>query len=62
MDIDQLLRAMVEFRASDLHLQADSPPSLRIDGTLSPLKAPPLSADHIGRLVEEAVGEAHRQR
>ena len=62
MDIDQLLRAMAEFKASDLHIQSDNPPVLRIDGTLSPLKTPPLSADDVRQLVEQAVGDANMQR
>jgi len=36
MTLDELLRAMVAKRASDIHLQAGSPPSARIDGVLVP--------------------------
>jgi len=41
--LHQLLRAMVEKGASDLHIATGSPPQLRIDGSLVPLKTPPLS-------------------
>ncbi len=34
MDIQELLRYMVEHRASDLHIKAGSPPYFRIDGRL----------------------------
>src|SRR3954454_8153038 len=34
---------MVEKGASDLHITTGSPPQLRIDGSLVPLKVPPLS-------------------
>jgi twitching motility protein PilT len=37
MDIIELLKLMVEKRASDLHVRVPSPPVLRIDGELVPL-------------------------
>ena len=43
INLHQLLRAMVEKGASDLHIATGSPPQLRIDGSLVPLKTPPLS-------------------
>ena len=42
-NLHQLLKAMVEKGASDLHITTGSPPQLRIDGSLVPLKTPPLS-------------------
>lgn len=42
--LQNLLRAMVEKGASDLHITTGSPPLLRIDGSVVPLKLPPLSA------------------
>jgi twitching motility protein PilT len=36
-EINELLKLMVKSGASDLHLQVDSPPVLRIDGELKPL-------------------------
>ncbi|MGK3993193.1 type IV pilus twitching motility protein PilT [Sorangium sp. So ce1024] len=40
--LQQLLRAMVEKGASDMHITSGTPPLLRIDGTVVPLKLPPL--------------------
>jgi twitching motility protein PilT len=40
--IHQLLKVMVDRGASDLHITTGSPPQLRIDGSLVPLKTPPL--------------------
>ncbi len=37
MKIDDLLKLMIEKRASDLHLRVASPPMFRIDGALQPL-------------------------
>jgi twitching motility protein PilT len=41
--LSQLLRAMVEKGASDMHITTGTPPLLRIDGSVVPLKLPPLS-------------------
>ena len=38
VNLQQLLKAMVEKGASDLHLTTGSPPQLRIDGSLVPLR------------------------
>jgi twitching motility protein PilT len=37
MDLDALLQHMVEIGGSDLHLKVDSPPMVRVDGTLTPV-------------------------
>jgi twitching motility protein PilT len=42
-NLHQLLRAMIEKGASDMHITTGSPPLLRIDGAVVPLKTPPLS-------------------
>ncbi len=47
MDIIELLKLMVEKRASDLHVRVPSPPVLRVDGELLPLET--LTAGHNGR-------------
>ncbi len=41
-NLHQLLRTMVQKGASDLHVTTGTPPQLRIDGTLVPLKLPAL--------------------
>ena len=42
-NLHQLLKAMVEKGASDMHITAGAPPLLRIDGEVIPLKLPPLT-------------------
>jgi len=42
-NLHQLLKAMIEKGASDLHVTTGTPPQLRIDGELIPLKTAPLS-------------------
>ena len=46
-DIDTLLRTLVIKKASDLHLQADSPPIFRIHGELSVTDLAPLTSEEI---------------
>ena len=41
--LHQLLRAVVDKGASDLHITTGTPPQLRIDGSLVPLKTAPLT-------------------
>ncbi len=43
INLHQLLRAVVDKGASDLHITTGAPPQLRIDGTLIPLRTPPLT-------------------
>lgn len=42
VNLHQLLRAMTEKGASDMHITTGSPPLLRIDGSIVQLKLPPL--------------------
>src|SRR6185369_16676155 len=42
VNLHQLLRAMIEKGASDMHITTGAPPLLRIDGAIVPLKLPPL--------------------
>lgn len=43
VNLHQLLKAMVEKGASDMHITSGAPPLLRIDGEVIPLKVPPLT-------------------
>lgn len=52
MDIQDLLRLMVEHHASDLHLSPNQPPILRVNGDLVPLADfPNLDADTTKKLI-----------
>ncbi len=42
VNLHHLLKAMIEKGASDMHITTGSPPLLRIDGAIVPLKLPPL--------------------
>lgn len=44
INLHQLLKVMIDSGATDLHVTIDSPPQLRIDGSLRRLKTEPLTA------------------
>ena len=45
--LETLLKQIVKYKASDLHLVVGTPPQLRIDGKLTPLNLDPLEPDEI---------------
>jgi len=61
-NLHQLLKAMVEKGASDLHVTTGSPPQLRIDGSLVPLKTPPLTPVETKQLCYSILTDAQKHR
>ena len=61
MDVNELLRHMVEVGASDLHLKAGNVPFVRIDGELRPTTFPPLSAYETAQAAEALMSD-HKRR
>ena len=61
-NLHQLLKAMVEKGASDLHLTTGSPPQLRVDGELIPLKVPPLTPVETKQLAYSILTDAQKHR
>jgi twitching motility protein PilT len=59
--IDSFLRLVVEQGASDLHLGAGSPPTVRLNGELVPLPFRALSDLEARRLILEILTDAQRQ-
>ena len=51
MEIQQLLKLVIEKKASDLHFTENEPPLLRIDGALQRTSGEPLSKDDLKRLI-----------
>ncbi|MGA6993898.1 MAG: type IV pilus twitching motility protein PilT [Candidatus Deferrimicrobiaceae bacterium] len=62
LNIHELLRAMYEKGASDLHITTGVPPTIRVDGRLVPLPAEPLSPQDTKRLCYSILTEAQKQR
>jgi twitching motility protein PilT len=61
-NLHQLLKAMVEKGASDLHITTGSPPQLRIDGKLVPLKTPPLNPVDTKQLCYSILTDAQKHK
>jgi twitching motility protein PilT len=59
-NLHQLLRTMVEKGASDMHITTGTPPLLRIDGSVVPLKLPPLGPVETKQLCFSALSEEQR--
>src|SRR5258706_7575292 len=61
-NLHQLLKAMVEKGASDLHITTASAPQLRIDGELVPLKTAPLSPVETKQLCYSILTDAQKHK
>lgn len=61
-NLHQLLKLMVDKGASDLHLTVNSPPQLRIDGKLHPLRMPPLSSTETRGLCYSVLTDAQKKK
>lgn len=61
-NLHQLLKAMIEKGASDLHITTGAPPQLRIDGRLVPLKSPPLTAPETKQLCYSILTDSQKHR
>lgn len=61
-NMHQLLKAMIEKGASDLHLTTGTPPQLRIDGKLHALKMPPLAPQDTKQLCYSVLTDAQKHR
>jgi twitching motility protein PilT len=60
VDLHQLLKLMIEKGASDLHITTGSPPQFRIDGRLTPLNMPQLTAAETKRLCYSVLTDMQR--
>jgi twitching motility protein PilT len=60
--LHQLLKTMVERGGSDLHITTNSAPQIRVDGKLSPLDLPSLSAPETKQLVYSVLTDAQKHR
>lgn len=62
VNLHQLLKAMLEQGATDLHVTMNSPPMLRLDGRLVPLRTPPFSADDSRTLCYSILSDKQKHR
>jgi twitching motility protein PilT len=60
INLQQLLKAMIDKGASDMHITTGSAPLLRVDGSVIPLKLPPLSAVETKQLCYAVLSEEQK--
>ncbi|OQA19769.1 MAG: Twitching mobility protein [bacterium ADurb.Bin363] len=60
IDLNKLLREMIERRSSDLHLKTGSPPMMRIDGNLYPASHTILTPDSIRAAMSSILTDKQR--
>ena len=61
-NLHQLLKAMIEKGASDLHLTTGSPPQLRVDGRLVPLRMSAQTPQDTKQLCYSILTDAQKHR
>jgi twitching motility protein PilT len=61
MDISQLLAFSVDHDASDLHLSADLPPMIRIDGDIKRINAAVLSSIDVHNMIYDIMNDQQRK-
>ncbi len=61
MIIDDLLKEVLEYKASDLHISAGLPPVIRVDGNLLRTKYQPLTPDSVEDLVFPMLNNEQRR-
>ena len=62
VNLHQLLKAMIDKGASDLHITTGSPPQLRIDGLLVPLRTAPFTPIETKQLCYSVLTDAQKLR
>ncbi len=60
-EIDKYFAAVQKFEASDLHLSTESPPMLRVHGTIMTVDAPPMKANQILKMLQEIIPDDLRE-
>jgi twitching motility protein PilT len=60
--LHQLLKVMIDNNASDLHITSNTPPQLRIDGSMVPLKTDKLSPIETKQLCYSIMTDAQKMR
>jgi twitching motility protein PilT len=62
VSLSELLKKMLEMNGSDLHITTNSPPQIRVDGSLRPLDMPPLMAAETKQLAYSVLTDAQKHR
>jgi len=62
LEMSELLQLVVDEGVSDLHLEVNAPPMVRLHGALTPLDAPVLQPADTERLVKSITSESQQQK
>ncbi len=62
IELEDLLRIMIEHGATDLHLTTGTPPQIRVNGRLLPLDLPPLTPADTRRLCYSVLTDVQKKR
>jgi twitching motility protein PilT len=62
LDLQDLLKTMIENDATDLHITTGTPPQIRVYGRLVPLELPPLTGADTKRLAYSVLTDTQKQR
>jgi twitching motility protein PilT len=62
LDLQDLLKTMIEHDATDLHITTGTPPQIRVYGRLVPLDLPPLTGADTKRLAYSVLTDAQKHR
>ncbi len=62
VNVKQILEYMVKVDASDLHLKVGLPPVLRVNGSLVPMKMPPLSSRDLQHIAASIMTKEQRDK
>jgi twitching motility protein PilT len=60
--LEQLLKSIKDYNASDLHLNVNAEPTLRIDGKLTPLNLPKLTKEDVADLCYSVLSEKQKAK
>ncbi len=61
-EIDDLLKRMLELKASDLHISSNCPPMVRVDGSMMPVPGhKPMKPEHVQRMIWPIVPARNRE-
>jgi twitching motility protein PilT len=61
-EMDKYLQALQKLEGSDLHLSSGAPPMIRVHGTMSPIKAPPIEPETAYNLLTEIMTPTARKQ
>jgi len=60
--LTELLKKMLDMKGSDLHITTNTPPQIRVDGSLHPLDLPPMTPPETKQMAYSVLTDAQKHR